>query len=153
MSPYMTDRHSTRLPTVALAITTLLLLAALCTSCSEPRLVILEFSCAAAPVLTATSATATYSWTFTPDSIAGLAESDGLSGKARLYLRKTYNTTTLAETRILAAEASLVIKESLGSATCNFTIGSNLTAGTYYVEFSIADDLGPQVIKSQVVTL
>ncbi len=153
MSPCTTDRRIARLPLVTLAITFALSLAALCASCSEPRLVILEFSCATAPVLTTTSATATYAWTFTPDSIAGLAESDGLSGKARLYLRKTFDATTLAETRILAAETSLEIKEPTGTASCSFTIGSSLSAGTYYVEFSFADDLGPQVIKSQAVTL
>jgi len=153
MSQYTTVRRGMRLTPLVLAITAVLSLAALCTSCSEPRLVILEFSCTAAPVLTTTSAAASCSWTFTPDSTDGLAGSEGLPVTARLYLRKTFNTTTQAETRVLAAESSLAIKTPTGTAPVSFTIGSGLTAGSYYVEFSFADDLGPQVIKSQVVTL
>ena len=152
MSPYTAARRDTPLAPAALAIIMLLSLAVLCAACSEPRLVILEFSCTAAPVLTTTTAAASCSWSFTPDSAAGLTESEGLPVTARLYLRKTFNATTNAETRVLAAETALAIKEPTGTALFSFTIGSSLTAGTYYVEFSFADDLGPQVIKSQAVT-
>jgi hypothetical protein len=138
----------------AQGITAAMCLSAILFSCSDPRLVILDFASATAPTLSASSAAITYSWSFTPATSARLAETDGLPVDARLYKRTAVDPVTGKEERILAAEALFSLTSASGSAKpCDFAITSILSSGTYYVEFSFADDLGPQVIVSPQATL
>jgi hypothetical protein len=127
---------------LAMAVATVL--GSLFASCSGPSLVILAFSAAAAPTLAPTSASVAYSWSFTNSS--EVADSDGLPVVIRLY-------RVSGSTRVLAAEGSVTLTAISGTGPYAFSISTSLVTGQYYVEFSFADDLGPQVIRTPEATL
>jgi hypothetical protein len=126
----------------ALAIS--VMFAGLSASCAAPSLVILAFSATTAPTLTASSASVPYSYSFTNSS--EVADSDGLPVVIRLY-------RVTGATRVMAAEGSVTLKAVSGTGPYAFSISTTLVAGQYYVEFSFADDLGPQVIRTLEATL